>query len=108
MAKTLIDRIQASLAKEGLTPRTNAARKWLRAKIDELSPSPQNLMRDRERLRENSMVGRMYFYFYNPKLRFVAILRQVSIGYSNRPILRRFSRTEFALYQPKATNHSFG
>jgi hypothetical protein len=69
MAKTLIDRIQASLAKEGLTPRTNAARKWLRSKVDELSPSPQSLMKDRERLRENSMVGRMYFYFYNPKLK---------------------------------------
>jgi len=64
---TLIDRIQTSLAKEGLTPRTNAARDWLRAKVKSLNPTPQTLMRDRERLRNNSFIGRMYFYFYDPK-----------------------------------------
>ena len=35
MAK-LLDRIKASLAKEGLTPRTNASRAWLRAKVKDL------------------------------------------------------------------------
>ena len=64
---TLIDRIQTSLAKEGLTPRTNAARDWLRAKVKSLNPTPQTLMRDKERLRNNSFIGRMYFYFYDPK-----------------------------------------
>ncbi len=64
---TLIDRIQKSLAKEGLTPRTNAAREWLRSKVKSLNPTPQSLMRDRERLRNNSFIGRMYFYFYDPK-----------------------------------------
>ena len=64
---TLINRIQTSLAKEGLTPRTNAAREWLRYKVKSLSPTPQSLMRDRERLRDNSFIGRMYFYFYDPK-----------------------------------------
>jgi len=64
---TLIDRIQTSLAKEGLTPRTNAAREWLRSKVKSLNPTPQSLMRDRERLRDNSFIGRMYFYFYDPK-----------------------------------------
>jgi len=64
---TLIDRIQTSLAKEGLTPRTNAAREWLRSKVKSLNPTPQSLMRDRERLRNNSFIGRMYFYFYDPK-----------------------------------------
>jgi hypothetical protein len=64
---TLINRIQTSLAKEGLTPRTNAAREWLRSKVKSLSPTPQSLMRDRERLRDNSFIGRMYFYFYDPK-----------------------------------------
>lgn len=64
---TLLDRIQSSLAREGLTPRSNAAREWLRAKVKSLSPSPQSLMRDKERLRNNSMIGRMYFYFYDPK-----------------------------------------
>ena len=60
---TLIKRIQTSLAKEGLTPRTNAAREWLRSKVKSLNPTPQSLMRDRERLRNNSFIGRMYFYF---------------------------------------------
>jgi hypothetical protein len=64
---TLIKRIQTSLAKEGLTPRTNAAREWLRSKVKSLNPTPQSLMRDRERLRDNSFIGRMYFYFYDPK-----------------------------------------
>ena len=67
MAKKLIDRIKESLAKEGLTPRTNAARAWIRSKVKDLSPSPSNLMRDSERIRDKSMIGRMYFYFYDPK-----------------------------------------
>jgi hypothetical protein len=64
---TLIDRIQASLAKEGLTPRTNAARDWLKKKVNDLRPSPASIMRDKERLRDKSFIGRMYFYLYDPK-----------------------------------------
>jgi len=66
MAK-LLDRIKASLAKEGLTPRTNASRAWLRAKVKDLKPTSSGLMRDRERLKITSMIGKMYFYFYDPK-----------------------------------------
>lgn len=66
MAK-LIDRIKSSLAKEGLTPRTNASRAWLRAKVRDLKPTSEALMRDRDRLRGRSMIGKMYFYFYDPK-----------------------------------------
>jgi hypothetical protein len=67
MATKLIDRIQQSLAKEGLRPRTNAARDWLRKKVKDLNPSRSALMRDNERLRDKSMIGKMYFYFYDPK-----------------------------------------
>lgn len=67
MAKTLLQRITESLAKEGLRPRTNASRDWLRSKVKELKPSPQRLMNDRERLRDSSIIGKMYFYFYDPK-----------------------------------------
>lgn len=67
MAKTLLQRITDSLAKEGLKPRTNASRDWLRAKVKELSPSKQALMNDRQRLRDSSIIGKMYFYFYDPK-----------------------------------------
>ena len=66
MAK-LIDRIKTSLSKEGLTPRTNASRAWLRAKVKDLKPTSAGLMTDRQRLKNKSMIGRMYFYFYDPK-----------------------------------------
>jgi hypothetical protein len=66
MAK-LLDRIKTSLAKEGLTPRTNASRAWLRAKVKDLKPTSSALMRDKDRLKSTSMIGKMYFYFYDPK-----------------------------------------
>ena len=66
MAK-LIDRIKQSLAKEGLSTGTNNARNWLRAKVKDLNPSTRTLMGDRDRLKNNSTIGKMYFYFYDPK-----------------------------------------
>jgi hypothetical protein len=66
MAK-LIDRIKQSLAKEGLSTGTNNARNWLRAKVKELTPTSRALMDDRNRLRGKSTIGKMYFYFYDPK-----------------------------------------
>ena len=66
MAK-LLDRIKASLAKEGLSPRTNASREWLKTKVKDLKPTSDALMRDKNRLRNTSMIGKMYFYFYDPK-----------------------------------------
>jgi hypothetical protein len=66
MAK-LLDRIKASLAKEGLTAGTNASRTWLRQKVKDLKPTARALMADRDRLRTNSIIGKMYFYFYDPK-----------------------------------------
>jgi hypothetical protein len=65
--KTLIDRIKESLAKKGLEPRTRDSRTWLKAKISALKPTKGDLMRDKQRLREKSIIGRMYFYFYDPK-----------------------------------------
>lgn len=67
MAKKLIDRIKESLAKEGMKVRTNASRDWLRAKVKSLRPSRNELLSDRRRLKTTSIVGKMYFYFYNPK-----------------------------------------
>ena len=63
----LIDRIKSSLSKEGLTPRSNQARAWLQSKIKELKPNRTSLMRDRNKLKESSVIGKMYFYFYDPK-----------------------------------------
>ena len=67
MAKSLFERIKTSLAKDGITPRTNAARAWLRQKVKSLKPSPESIMKDLERLRDKSFIGKMYFYFYDPK-----------------------------------------
>ena len=67
MAKQLIDRIKDSLAKEGVKAGSSASRTWLRTKIGELKPSPSKLMKDANRLKDSSMIGKMYFYFYDPK-----------------------------------------
>ena len=66
MATKLIDKIKTSLAKEGLAPRSNAARTWLRNKVKDLKPTAASIMRDNQRLKDKSMIGRMYFYFYDP------------------------------------------
>lgn len=63
----LIDRINQQLSKEGYLPRTRQARDWLRKKVSSLNPSPRTILKDMERLRTNSVIGRMYFYFYDPK-----------------------------------------
>ena len=63
----LIDRIKTSLMKEGLDARSKKARTWLQAKIGSLNPTKQSLMADKNRLKNNAIIGRMYFYFYDPK-----------------------------------------
>lgn len=63
----LIDRLKESLGAEGFKPRSQLARDWLKKKIQELKPSRQALMRDRERLRNTTFIGKMYFYYYDPK-----------------------------------------
>jgi hypothetical protein len=63
----LIDRIKQSLAKEGLAPRTRYAREWLNSKVKNLNPTPATLIRDRQRLRDKTFIGKMYFYYYDPK-----------------------------------------
>ena len=67
MAKRLIDRIKESLAKSGYAPRSREARAWLKSKVPSLRPTKGELMRDRERFKNQSIIGRMYFYYYDPK-----------------------------------------
>jgi hypothetical protein len=64
---TIIQRIQNSLSKEGLQVRTNAARSWLQAKAKNLNPTSDNLMQNRQRLTDNTIIGKMYFFYYDPK-----------------------------------------
>lgn len=63
----LINRLQQSLSQKGLTPRTNLARAWLQQKMTSLNPTRKSLTEDRGRLRSDPMIGKMYFYFYDPK-----------------------------------------
>lgn len=65
--KTLIQRIQDSLAKEGLQVRTNLARSWLQSKVRNLNATPDKVMRDRQRLVDTTIIGKTYFFFYDPK-----------------------------------------
>lgn len=63
----LLDRVKESLIKQGISPRTNQSREWIRSKIQNLNPSRQALMSDRTRLQDTSIIGKMYFYYYDAK-----------------------------------------
>ena len=63
----LIDRINEQLAKEGVEPRSNASRQWLKNKISNLKPTARALAQDKSRQTNKSLIGRMYFFFYDPK-----------------------------------------
>lgn len=65
----LLERIKEQLAEAGYKPRTTASRDWLMSKIKDLKPTRQSILRDRERLKSNTIIGRMYFYYYDPKLK---------------------------------------
>lgn len=69
MAETLLQRLDAALQQEGLKPGTNKAMAWLRQQTRNLTPSRQALMKDREHLRDKTIIGRMFHYFYDPKLK---------------------------------------
>ena len=62
-----MDRITESLAGKGYGPRSREARSWLQSKVSSLRPTKGDLMKDRDRLKNKSLIGRMYFYFYDPK-----------------------------------------
>lgn len=63
----LLDRIQQQLNKEGLVPRSRAARAWLRAKVKDLKPSRAGMFKDKDRTTKSSFIGHMYFFYYDPK-----------------------------------------
>ena len=63
----LLDRLKQELGTTGYRPGSNRSRDWLRRKVNDLKPTSQALMQDRERLKSSTMIGGMYFYFYDPK-----------------------------------------
>jgi len=65
----LLDRIKQQLSGKQLEPRSTAYRRWLTTKISNLQVTRQALLQDKERLRNTTFIGRMYFYYYDPKLK---------------------------------------
>ena len=63
----LLERIKQSLLQQGISVRTEESRAWLLSKVKNLNVSKQNLMGENSRLKDNTIVGKMYFYFYDPK-----------------------------------------
>lgn len=69
---TIINRINEQIQAKGVDPATAFGRSWLLQKMAKLHPSVQDRMeiiRDREAQRNRTMIGRFYFFFYNPKTR---------------------------------------
>jgi hypothetical protein len=64
---TIIDNVNQRLSKLGYINGSRDARTWLRTKVNSLKATPSTLMSDRDRLRSQSIIGRMYFYYYDPK-----------------------------------------
>lgn len=49
---------------------TRSGRDWLNKKLKELRVKPRSIIQDVDNLRENPAVGKMYFYFYDPKTKY--------------------------------------
>jgi len=63
----LIDRINQQLAKTGYQARSRQARDWLKSKIPDLNPTVRKVVSDKNRYVSNNIVGKMYFFYYDPK-----------------------------------------
>ena len=71
MAISLLDKVNADLARSGIKPRTAAAQQWLREKVTalRLPTNRSNLLNDAKRISQKAFIGRTYFYHYDPKLK---------------------------------------
>ena len=69
MVAYVFDRILAKGVRAGQIPaRTKTARTWFRNEASKVSTSPTALMKeDRTQLRNKAAMGKMYFFFYDPK-----------------------------------------
>lgn len=66
----LIDRLQKELQRQGLATNTKKAREWIKNKVKDLAGLRRDtLLRDNSRKHRYFMLGSMYFFVYNPKLR---------------------------------------
>lgn len=67
----IFDRLELQAFRAGITPRTKESREWFRKKASNLrSINREDLMdEDPIKKRGRQIVGRMYMYFYDPKLK---------------------------------------
>jgi len=69
---TIIQRIQEQLGEKSLVPGTSLAHKWLLQKVKQLNPTGQDrmqLLKQRDAQRNKAIIGRFYFFHYEPKLK---------------------------------------
>jgi hypothetical protein len=63
----LIDRLKEQLKETGKQSGSRRARQWIRQKVKDLANARQTIMRDNTRKVSLPWIGKMYFYFYDPK-----------------------------------------
>jgi hypothetical protein len=63
----LIDRLKDQLQDTGKQTGSRRARQWIRQKVKDLANARQTVMRDNKRKVLMPIIGKMYFYFYDPK-----------------------------------------
>jgi hypothetical protein len=68
---SLFDKLSREMTAAGIRPRTETARSWLASKVGAMRvPSNRsNILNDASRISPKVLVGRMYFYHYDPKLK---------------------------------------
>jgi hypothetical protein len=66
----MLERINRIAQEKKVDPTTAFGRAWLLDKVGKLTPNAADraqILKDRDQQRNKVMIGRMYFYFYNPK-----------------------------------------
>ena len=68
---SLLDKFQKEMKAGGIRPRTNLARAWIQNKIMSIRmpTNRSNILNDPDRIASKPLVGRMYFFAYDPKLK---------------------------------------
>jgi hypothetical protein len=65
--KSILTPIKNQLIEEDYSINSSDARKWIERKARELKVTPQRIAKERGRYRNSTFIGKMYFFFYDPK-----------------------------------------
>jgi len=63
---TIFDRIKEKLKERGIEPGSEPGKAWIASKARQMRATPERLMFS-PNVRGNTMIGKMYFYWYDPK-----------------------------------------